>query len=240
VSWLLAVATWAMAGLLILSEPRPAPRRRSLRPPQLPHVAPERLARPAAAAAAGAIAVLWHPGIGLVAGFLLWWLLPAVVERLDRSSEVRHREALERQLPLAAGLLAACLAAGATLPRSLRVTADAVGDPARSLLQRAAGASELGAPPSEIAAILAGPGSASWRGVGAAVLRSAASGAPLAELLGVQADQALHTWSADAAARARAAAVRSVMPLALCYLPAFLLLGVGPVVAGLLGAVGFP
>jgi len=36
-------------------------------------------------------------------------------------------------------------------------------------------------------------------------------------------------------ARARAAGVRSVAPLALCFLPAYLLVGVVPVVAGFAG-----
>ncbi len=240
-SWWLAAAAWGAAALLLHADARPSPRRRNPAPmPRLPRLPPALLARPAGVVAAGAAAVLWNPWIGLSAGVALWWLLPEVVARLDRGSQVRLREQLEQQLPLVAGLLAACLAAGATLPASLRITADAVPEPSRGLLWRTARASELGAPPPEIAAVLARPGSAGWQGLGAALVRSASTGAPLADLLGRQADDALHVWYAEAAAQARAAAVRSVIPLALCYLPAFLLLGVAPLVAGLLGSVGLP
>ena len=41
-------------------------------------------------------------------------------------------------------------------------------------------------------------------------------------------------------ARAKAVGVRTVIPLGLCFLPAFLLLGIVPVVAGLLGLVLLP
>jgi Flp pilus assembly protein TadB len=238
--------TWFLAALgaasLLIHADRPiAPREhRSVAALPIPRVPPDRLARPAVIAVAAAVAVLWHPVTGLLVGLPLWWLFPAVVERLDRRGAVRRRESLDRQLPLVAGLLAACLSAGATLARSLRVTADAVPEPSQSLLARTAAASELGAPPNEIAAILADAGSAGWQGLAAAFLRSETTGAPLADLLGVQADHAMYAWFADASAQARASAVRSVLPLALCYLPAFLLLGVAPVVAGLLGSIVVP
>lgn len=238
-TWFLAAL--CAASLFILADRPIAHReRRAVAAPPIPRPPPDRLARPAVIAVGAAVAVLWHPVTGLLLGIPLWWLLPAVVERLDRSGAVRRRESLDRQLPLAAGLLAACLSAGATLPRSLRVTADAVPEPARSLLARTASASELGAPPSEISAILSAADSAGWQGLGAAFLRSETTGAPLADLLSVQADHAMYAWYADASAQARATAVRSVLPLALCYLPAFLLLGVAPVVAGLLGSIGYP
>jgi Flp pilus assembly protein TadB len=177
---------------------------------------------------------------GLAVGLLLWWLLPALIARLESGSEVRRRAALEHQLPLVAGLLAACLSSGATLERSLAIVGAAVPQPARSALEQAAASAALGGEPGDVAAVLAAAGSPGWQALGGAVVRSATTGAPLADLLHAQADQALLAWFAAASARARAVAVRSVLPLALCFLPAFLLLGVAPVVAGLLDGVAVP
>lgn len=240
---LVAVAAWGAALLLLLGRPRRArirDRRGRRRGPTAQAVAPVRLARPAGLVAGLAVALTLHPAVGLAGGLLLWWLLPPVIARLDSGATVRSRAALERQLPLAAGLLAACLSSGATLQRSLAIVGAAVQQPARPILQAAAASAALGGSPADIAAVLAAAGSPGWQSLGHAVVRSAATGAPLAELLHAQADQALHTWFAAASARARAVAVRSVLPLALCFLPAFLLLGVAPVVAGLLGGVALP
>lgn len=232
--WLLA---WTTAGLLALLDAagrRPLPATQPTR--RMPALPLQRWARPAAAVAGAAIAVLGSPMPGLLIGALLWWSLPILVQHLERTAVAAALAAAERQLPLVAGLLSACLASGSTLPRSLQVTAGAVPEPARDVLERAAVASELGAPAGEIATILAAPG-AGWAGLGAAVVRSAATGAPLAGMLAGQADHAMYVWYAQASAQARSVAVRSVLPLALCYLPAFLLLGVAPVVAGLVGSL---
>ena len=70
-----------------------------------------------------------------------------------------------------------------------------------------------------------------------AVVRSARSGAPLARLLSRLADDLRRDHHRSVEVAARAAGVRAVAPLALCFLPAFLLLGVVPVVASLAGAL---
>jgi len=235
---LIAVAAWGMAILLGLSTGRPRtgrPTRPSdTRPPPRSIPSPRRLAKPAAVAAGAAVALVANPVAGLVAGGVLWWLLPELVARLDTADEARREAALAQQLPQAAGLLSACLASGAPLPRSLAVVAGAMADPARDVLMRAARTAELGGGPAELAAVLSQPRDPGWQAVGAAVVRASMTGAALADLLHDQAEQAATLWFAEAAARARAAAVRSVLPLALCYLPAFMLLGVAPLVASFL------
>lgn len=236
--WVLAAA--AASGLLLLRRPRPpgmaaAPRPAGARPSR--RIDPQRWARPAALLVGAALGMASHPMVGLLAGGALWWLLPALVSRLDTSERVARRAALAQQLPMAAGLLSACLSAGSTTAHALAITAEAMADPAGDVLQRAARTAALGGGSLELAAVLAETEEPGWRSLGAALLRSSATGAPLADLLQEQADAALGSWAAAAVVRARSAAVRTVLPLALCYLPAFLVLGVAPLVAGLLGGV---
>ena len=67
--------------------------------------------------------------------------------------------------------------------------------------------------------------------------RSAASGAALAQGVADLADQSRHDAASAADARAQRASVLIAGPLGLCYLPAFVCLGIVPIVAGLAGDV---
>ena len=70
-----------------------------------------------------------------------------------------------------------------------------------------------------------------------AFARSAQSGAPLSSLLAGVARELRSKHAASVEASARAVAVKSVAPLGLCFLPAFVLLGVVPLVASLFSQV---
>jgi pilus assembly protein TadC len=67
--------------------------------------------------------------------------------------------------------------------------------------------------------------------------RSATSGAALADGVAELAEQSRHEAADAAHAAAERASVLIAGPLGLCYLPAFLCLGIIPVVAGLTGDV---
>ena len=67
--------------------------------------------------------------------------------------------------------------------------------------------------------------------------RSASSGAALAGGVAELADQSRHDAAQAAAAAAERAGVLIAGPLGLCFLPAFVCLGIVPVVAGLAGDV---
>ncbi len=67
--------------------------------------------------------------------------------------------------------------------------------------------------------------------------RSASSGAALAQGVSELADQSRHEAADAASAAAERASVLIAGPLGLCYLPAFVCLGIVPVVAGLAGDV---
>ena len=66
-------------------------------------------------------------------------------------------------------------------------------------------------------------------------MRAAEGGAPVAAAIARLAEQAREVARASGQAAAERAGVLAVAPLGLCFLPAFVLLGVVPVVAGLVG-----
>jgi Flp pilus assembly protein TadB len=180
------------------------------------------------------VAVLGGTG-GVVAGVLVTVVVLAVLARLEPLARRRHREAMERQAPLVVDLVAACLVSGAPLERSLDVAAAAVGPPASDTLVRAISALHLGAEPAVVWAEVACEDALAP--LARAVARSQQTGAPLSSLLPRVADQARALHRARAEARIRTAAVRLTAPLGAAFLPAFVLLGVVPVVASWVGAL---
>jgi hypothetical protein len=70
-----------------------------------------------------------------------------------------------------------------------------------------------------------------------AVARATATGAPLADTVRDVASDARERARWEALERARRAGVHAVGPLAACFLPAFVLVGVVPVVAGVARAL---
>ena len=150
-------------------------------------------------------------------------------------SPSRARGTLVLQAPVVADLLGAALASGAPIELALRVTAEATDEPVRSYLHRVVSASDLGADPSVAWSELMDE--SAMAPIARAVVRSHHSGAPLSDVLDAAASEVRHAHRAEVESRARAAGVRSVAPLALCYLPAYLLVGVVPVVAGFAAGV---
>lgn len=170
-------------------------------------------------------------------------LPPVSLTRVRRGLEPvldeRAREADEDPLAVAASLdvLAACLRSGMAV--STAAAAVAASAPARmaALLRRAADLLALGAEPARAWADPAGAADGHLHAFLRMARRSAASGTALAHGVEDLAAQ-LRGDAADAAsARAERASVLMAGPLGLCYLPAFLCLGIVPVVAGLAGEV---
>jgi pilus assembly protein TadC len=130
-------------------------------------------------------------------------------------------------------VFAACLRAGMPVSTAARATVPSAPPPLAAVLTRAADLLALGADPAEAWA------DANACGRAAALLRlarrSARSGTALAHGVAELAEQA----RADAADAAHAAAERAgvliAAPLGVCFLPAFVCLGIVPVVAGLAG-----
>jgi pilus assembly protein TadC len=168
---------------------------------------------------------------GVVASVVLWWQLPrlfaaAAAERLRRAAT---------DLPAGADLLAAALRAGAPPSQAADVVGVALGGPVGARLVRVGYALRLGESPGRAWAYVADlPGG---ERVARAAVRSADSGAALAAALTRLAGEMRAARAAAADAAARRAGVLVVLPLGLCFLPAFLLAGVVPVVIAVLDGV---
>jgi pilus assembly protein TadC len=133
-------------------------------------------------------------------------------------------------LPLAGELVAAALTSGADPGSALRAVAAAVGDPLGGSLDKVARALDLGSPAEDAwADLMADPVSAA---LARPMVRAAATGAPSARSLARMSAELRRQASARAAHRAEVVGVRAVGPLGLCFLPAFVVLGVIPFVAG--------
>lgn len=169
---------------------------------------------------------------GLVCGVAVALVLPWLIARLEPASVRAERLGLLRAGPLVADLLAASLVAGVPIERALPVVARALGGPTERLLLTVHHRMRLGVPADVAWSALAdSPG---LGGIARAVARSSRTGAPLAALLAAAAVDLRAEASAASMAEVRATSVRAVLPLGLCLLPAFALLGVVPVVGGLL------
>ncbi|MGW3358062.1 type II secretion system F family protein [Streptomyces bungoensis] len=167
--------------------------------------------------------------VGLAVGAGLWrWQCRRPAERTGDGPAAR-------QLPLAADLLAACIAAGAGPVIAAHAVGEALGGPVGEALARGAAEVRLGGEPGDAWRRLAGlPGA----GPLARLLeRADESGLPAAGPVARLASDARAEWARTAAARARRAAVLVSAPVGLCFLPAFIAIGVLPVVIGLAGGV---
>ncbi|MGN9774686.1 type II secretion system F family protein [Micromonospora sp. H33] len=172
---------------------------------------------------------------GLLGGPVAMVLLDRTLRRIE-SPAVRERRRREAEdLPLAADLLASAMRAGAPVDRSVLAVADALDGPLGERLARVGRLLRLGADPAEAWASL-GPVPGAER-LTAAALRSAASGAALAGALTRLADDLRADRATAAEAAARRAGVLIVLPLGLCFLPAFILAGLVPVIVAVLGDV---
>lgn len=206
-------------------------------------VAPSRAARPAAgasrdsllralaAAAAGVAAAML---LGSTTGLLLAPVAAAVawhgLGRLESREVRRRRVALARELPLAVDLLAACLAVGAAPAAALAQVAAAVDPPMRDELAAVAARLRLGADPGAVWEELArqdelGP-------LGRSLARSARTGSSVADAMSRLAEDLRRAARVQVEGRARAVGVQAAAPLGLCLLPAFIVTGVVPLVAG--------
>jgi pilus assembly protein TadC len=135
-------------------------------------------------------------------------------------------------------VLAVCLDAGMAVPAAARATAQSAPPHLAALLRRAGDLLALGADPA--VAWTAPEGEAAGAGAQALLRlarRSAASGAVLAQGVSELAAETRQDAGHHAAAAGERASVIIAGPLGLCFLPAFVCLGLVPVIAGLAGDV---
>ncbi len=168
------------------------------------------------------------PGVGAGAG--VWWLLRRC--RRSRAPDVAERLRLAGVLDL----LAACLRAGLPVPTALAAVADLAHGEAADALRSAAGLLALGAGPEEAwAPVRASP---ELGELAVAAIRTAKAGTAFAAAAADLAGRLRESLAVAAEERAERAGVVLALPVGLCFLPAFLCLGVLPVVLGLAAGLG--
>lgn len=129
-------------------------------------------------------------------------------------------------------LFAVCLRAGLPIGVSAAVAAERAPEPLAGSLGRAAELLALGADPVQ-AWSHTGDRDASFGELSMLARRAARAGSSLAEAITGLADTTREAAQTQALARAERAGVTISGPLGLCFLPAFICLGIIPVVVGL-------
>lgn len=203
-----------------------------LRPPPAPKAPfPGRLlvvptAGAGAVAVAGALFGVLGAIVAVVVG-AVWWMRV-------RGRSRDERIGLTGDVPVVIGLIAAGMRAGAPLPSCLAAVARAapgrLGEELASVAERLRLGADPGAAWAGAAGVLPEPLVAAGRDLA----RAADTGAPVADLLDRHVSDLRRELRSEAAARVERLGVLVVMPLALCFLPSFLLVGVVPMVVDLL------
>lgn len=187
----------------------------------------------AIAAGAGWLGVGGVPGV-IVAGLVAVAVEVGIQRLRGRSDQDLTAQALA-ELPLAVDLFAACLRAGSPPELAAGAVGRALGGAIGQRLAAVARSLELGTPPAEAWSALeeisvAAPATR-------ALARCADSGAALAAALTRLASELRAARAARARAAAHRVGVLVVLPLGLCFLPAFVCVGVVPLVVGVLAQV---
>ncbi|HAM45514.1 MAG TPA: secretion system protein [Propionibacteriaceae bacterium] len=184
-----------------------------------------------AAALATVVSGWWSLVIGAFAA-----VVAAVVLRAgDRAALARRQEKLRAALPQTCDLLVVCLEAGLPARGAAATVARAVPEPMAAVLAETVAKTELGVDEYRAWQDLAAD--TALAGLGRELGRGAATGMSLSARLRVLAADTRKARAAEAETRAKRVGVRSVLPLMLCFLPAFVLLGLVPILGGMLGGL---
>lgn len=185
-------------------------------------------AQPAAVAALGVACVVVA---GLPAGlFAALICCPAAAHGLRVLARRPVPTPPDPALPVTLDLAAAALRSGRPLDQALTLAAPAAREDVRTQLLGIAGLLSLGALPAQAwAAARDGP----LQPVAPVATRSAASGIKIAGAFEDLAEQLRAERATRLAVRANRAGIGAMAPLAACYLPSFVCLGVVPAVVGI-------
>jgi Flp pilus assembly protein TadB len=167
--------------------------------------------------------------VGVLAGAAVW----TVLSRAEPPARRRRRLRIRAELPHLVGLLAAAVRGGLPPADGLRVVCAALAGPAAETLAALPPRISLGIDPVDVwRSLEADPALAP---LGRTMARSARTGEPVADALDRLGDELAAQARAETEDAARRVGVQAAVPLGLCLLPAFLLLGIVPVVVGLVG-----
>jgi pilus assembly protein TadC len=188
----------------------------------------------------GAGALLgWTLGefIGLIAGAGAGFYLTRMLSKRENAPNRIESAAVTRDTPVFIDLLAATLASGATMQSSLSAAANAMQEsPIQTRLAPVLAAIELGADPRDAWSTLMDEPVLGQLAM--SVMRSYDTGSGLEPVLVGIASEMRREHRSRVEVAARTAGVKAVIPLAVCFLPAFFALGVVPIVASLAASTG--
>jgi Flp pilus assembly protein TadB len=170
---------------------------------------------------------------GAVAAAVAVWVL---IGRSEPASARRRREAARHDLPHLVGLLGDALRAGRSPTDALALVTAALPGPAADRLAPVVPRLRLGVDARTVWEGLSAD--AALAPLGRVLARAEATGAPVTDAVGRLAASLADDARGAAEDRARAVGVKAALPLGLCLLPSFVLLGIVPVVAGMLGTLG--
>ena len=237
--WLAALLAGASAWLAVRALPCPpqtGERSRGAADAEAPEVDWMRRHRLWWCASGGLAGALFVGGTaGLVAGVLAAVAVWVLIDRAEPPGRRKAREAVQRELPGLVRLLSAGLRGGASTPAALRAACSALPGAAADALLPVARRLDLGVEPES-----------AWSAVsevrpcaalGRALARAEKSGGSVVTAVERLAEDLERSSRSEVEQRARSVGVKAALPLGVCLLPAFLLLGVVPMVVGLLGSL---
>ena len=184
----------------------------------------------------GAATVVGGPAAlptAVVATVVAW----VVITRAEPPEVRRKAEQVRRDLPALVTLLASALRSGAPPAEALATVAAALPGPAAERLSTVASRLRLGDDPVTAWAELArdpdlGP-------LGRALSRAQMTGSSVVGAVDRLADDLARSARAAVEDKARAVGVKAAVPLGLCLLPSFVLIGIVPLAAGLLRSLAW-
>ncbi|MGK2309970.1 type II secretion system F family protein [Cutibacterium sp. V947] len=165
--------------------------------------------------------------VAVLAGAVVWW----GSGQLESSAHRREEQRRAAQLPETLMMLSSAMEAGLPLRSAVRTVAESVEGPCAEDLNRLASSLAAGVPDSTAWSTLASV--PVWRDPAQDVSRAVDSGEGISELLSAHAAQLQTAAAEQAEKKARKAGVDAIGPLVCCHLPAFLLVGVVPIIAGM-------
>jgi Flp pilus assembly protein TadB len=167
--------------------------------------------------------------VGIAAGAVGWRIL----DRVESPAVARRRVLVEQDLPIAVQLLGACLAAGAAPANAVLVVAEALAGPIGDELRQTHHRLVLGVDPVAVWQTVDGP----LLPLGRTMVRAYESGASVRVAIEALAGDVRSDARLRVESLARSVEVRASAPLGVCFLPAFVLLGVVPMVVGIFSSL---
>jgi pilus assembly protein TadC len=184
-------------------------------------------------------------GLGVAAAFAMSSLLPlnlllglgaavfatVALGRFESHAHLAERQRLTAQLPGACELLAVCLESGQPLRRAVLVLVEVMDEPLAARLGEVSARVALGG--DEADAWLGFAETPGMEDLSKEVVRCLNSGVGLAQVLRLLAVEKRREVFNLREVEARKVGVRSVLPMMVCFLPSFVLLGVVPIIGGI-------